>query len=112
MTASTAPYHGNAMFTFGIYRSVLFYLWDPLRCRRLVSWGEVEILPPTFDFLLDARKGELHKLNINKTAVENSSFSNQSVTQTFQIHIRNKNISKEIDKLHQGETRNLVGDEK
>ena len=56
---------------------------------------------------LDASKGHKHKLHINSTAVDNSSFSNQSVTQTFQIHIRSKNNSKVIDKLHQGESQKL-----
>ena len=56
---------------------------------------------------LHARKEDIHKLHINSTAVDNSLFSNQSVTQTFQIHIRNKNTSKEIDKLHQGESQKL-----
>lgn len=75
------------------------------KLSKLIEFDSKSTL--TVNTLLDARKGELHKLNINKTAVENSSFSNQSVTQTFQIHIRNKNISKEIDKLHQGESQKL-----
>lgn len=47
---------------------------------------------------------ELHNLHhVKPSSVDNSSFSNQSLTRTFQIHIHHKNISKEIDRLHQGE---------
>lgn len=53
---------------------------------------------------LHARKQGVHKLHINSTAVDKSMFSNQSVSQAFQNHIHNKNTSKEIDKLHQGES--------
>ena len=52
---------------------------------------------------LDTNKVELQNLHVNNISAENASFSNQSFTQTFQIHVRNKSISKEIDKLHQRE---------
>ncbi|XP_078376722.1 uncharacterized protein LOC144660042 isoform X2 [Oculina patagonica] len=52
---------------------------------------------------LDTSEDELHDLHVKNISVGNASFSNQSLTQTFQIHVRNKNISKEVDKLHQGE---------
>lgn len=48
----------------------------------------------------NASKERLHNLNVS---VRNASYANQSFTQTFQIHVRNKNVSKEIDKLNQGE---------
>ena len=75
------------------------------KLSKLIEFDSKSTL--TVNTPLDANKGDIHKLHINNTAVDNSSFSNQSVTQTFQIHIRNKNISKEIDKLHQGETQKL-----
>lgn len=52
---------------------------------------------------LDTSKDELHNLNVNNISVGNASSSNQSLTQTFQVQVRNKNNSKEIDKLHQRE---------
>lgn len=76
------------------------------KLSKLIEFDSKSTL--TVNTPLDASKGDLHtELHINNTAVHNSSFSNQSVTQTFQIHIRNKNISKETDKLHQGETQKL-----
>ena len=51
----------------------------------------------------DASKEGLHNLNVNNISVRNASYANQSQIQTFQIHVRNKNVSKEIDKLNQGE---------
>ena len=75
------------------------------KLSKLIEFDSKSTL--TVNTPLDARKSEIHKLDINNTAVINSSFANQSVTQTFQIHIRNKNISKEIDKFHQGESQKL-----
>lgn len=75
------------------------------KLSKLVEFDSKSTL--TVNTPLDASKGDMHKLHINNTAVDKSGFSNQSLTRTFQIHIRNKNISKEIDKLHQGESQKL-----
>ena len=75
------------------------------KLSKLIEFDSKSTL--TVNTPLDARKDQIHKLHRNNTDVDKTSFSNQSVTQTFQIRIRNKNISKEIDKLHQGESQKL-----
>lgn len=52
--------------------------------------------------LFDASTEKVHKMYASNASVSDSSF-NRSPTETLQIRMRNKNVSKEIDKLHQEE---------